>query len=136
MLVFAGGCAGTALRAWLQDTVPPVEWSLDGGTSFSAVPLTTLAINVVGSFLLGLLVEALARRTRIRLLLSTGFLGGFTTYSALSADTVELLTAGQSGTAAVYAMGTVVLGLLAAAAGMAVGTQLLRRSDHTCGAAS
>lgn len=114
-LVFAGGFAGTVLRAWLQETVPTATAVLLQG-----VPLTTLAINVVGSFLLGWLVVAWARRTRLRLLLGTGLLGGFTTYSALSADTVELLGAGRVGAAALYGVGTVVLGLVAAAAGMAV----------------
>ena len=113
-LVFAGGFAGTVLRAWLQETVPTATAVLLQG-----VPLTTLAINVVGSFLLGWLVVAWARRTRLRLLLGTGLLGGFTTYSALSADTVELLGAGRVGVAALYGVGTVVLGLVAAAAGMA-----------------
>jgi CrcB protein len=95
-----------------------------------AFPLHTLAINVVGSLLLGVLLERLARRgpspsrTRLRLLLGTGALGGFTTYSALSVSTAQLLLGGFPAAAAAYALGTVVLGLLAAAVGIALSARL------------
>lgn len=120
VLVFLGGCTGTGARVMLTDAMPLV-----GG-----VPAVTVGINVIGAFFLGLLLEALIRRgpdTRaprsLRLLLGTGFLGGFTTYSALSLDTAVLLTEGRPGLAALYGLGSVVLGLLAAAGGIACGTK-------------
>lgn len=119
-LVFLGGSAGTSARVLLTDVTPLV----------AGVPAVTVGINVVGAFLLGLLLEALIRRGpdtgtpgRLRLLLGTGFLGGFTTYSALSLDTAVLLTDGRPGPAALYGLGSAVLGLLAAAGGVACGTK-------------
>lgn len=119
-LVFLGGSAGTSARVLLTDVTPLV----------AGVPAVTVGINVVGAFLLGLLLEALIRRGpdtgtpgRLSLLLGTGFLGGFTTYSALSLDTAVLLTDGRPGPAALYGLGSVVLGLLAAAGGVACGTK-------------
>ena len=109
-LVFAGGTVGTALRELLVITVPPV----------AGVPVVIVGINIVGAFLLGLLLETLTRRgpdegrrRRLRLLLGTGVLGGFTTYSALATDTTVLLTGGAVGPALLYALGTVLIGALA-----------------------
>lgn len=119
-LVFLGGSAGTGARVLLTDATPLV----------AGIPAVTVGINVIGAFFLGLLLEALLRRGpdsgtphRLRLLLGTGFLGGFTTYSALSLDTVALLTEERAGIAALYGLGSVILGLLAAAAGVACGTK-------------
>jgi CrcB protein len=112
-LVAVGGMVGTGLR-YLITVVTP-RWS--------GVPVATLGINVVGAFLLGVLLELLAERStdagwsrRIRLAVGTGGLGGFTTYSALATDTAIL--AAHPGQAAGYALGTVLLGGLASAAGI------------------
>ena len=109
-LVFAGGTIGTGLRQLLVMLVPPVD----------GVPVVIVGINLVGAFLLGLLLAALTRRgpdegarLRVRLLLGTGVLGGFTTYSALATDTTVLLTGGAVGPALLYALGTVLIGALA-----------------------
>lgn len=118
LLVFAGGAAGTALRAGLLLALPPS----------GDLPVTTVGVNVAGSYLLGLLVGALARvpdrgrRRSLRLLLGTGFLGGFTTYSTLATDGAVLIGAGLPGAAALYALGTLVLGAAAAWAGIATAT--------------
>ena len=123
-LVFAGGTVGTALRELLAITVPPV----------AGVAVVIVGINVFGAFLLGLLLETLARRgpdegrrRQLRLLLGTGVLGGFTTYSALATDTSLLLADDRLGTAMLYALGTVILGALAAWAGIASGAALHHR---------
>lgn len=117
-LVVVGGASGTALRAWLQATFPaqPGGW-----------PIATFAINVTGSFVLGLLLQALARggpdtggRRALRLGLGTGVLGGYTTYSSFAVDAARLLQSGHLVLALAYALVSVALGLLAAAAGMAV----------------
>ena len=58
---------------------------------------------------------------RLSLLLGTGLLGGFTTYSALAVDTVQLLRTDQTGLAAAYALGTLLLGALATWLGIVIG---------------
>ncbi|MBX0299122.1 CrcB family protein [Cryobacterium sp. 1639] len=127
-LVFAGGTVGTALRELLAISVPPV----------AGVAVVIVGINVVGAFLLGLLLETLAglgadegRRRQLRLFLGTGLLGGFTTYSALATDTGLLLADDRLGTAVLYALGTVVVGALASWAGIAAGAALHRRRTGT-----
>lgn len=113
-LVAAGGAVGTGLRYLISELAP--RWA--------GVPVATLGINVVGAFLLGVLLGLLADRTldtgwsrRIRLGVGTGGLGGFTTYSALATDTVTLAAA-HPGQAAGYAVGTVLLGAVASVAGI------------------
>ena len=112
-LVVVGGMVGTGLR-YLITVVTP-RWS--------GVPVATFGINVVGAFLLGVLLELLAERSidagwsrRIRLAVGTGGLGGFTTYSALATDTAIL--AAHPAQAVGYALGTVMLGAVASAAGI------------------
>jgi CrcB protein len=113
-LVAAGGTLGTGLRYLISTLVP--RWA--------GVPVATLAINVVGAFLLGALLELLADRSidagwsrRSRLGLGTGALGGFTTYSALATDTATLALA-HPAWAVGYATGTVVLGAAASTLGI------------------
>jgi CrcB protein len=89
-----------------------------------AFPWGTFAVNVTGAFAAGLLLglaDARGLTTPLRLLLVTGLLGGFTTFSAFGVETVRLLE--QQGAAAAMAnvLGSVVLGVLAAGAGLAVG---------------
>lgn len=117
-VVLVGGAFGTAVRAALESAFPaqPGAW-----------PWTTFAINVSGSFLLGLLLETLSRRgpdaglrRYLRLGVGTGVMGGYTTYSTFAVETVRLLGLGGAATflGIGYALGSVVLGLLAAFAGM------------------
>lgn len=114
-VVFVGGVLGTAAREGLGLVIP----SPDG------VPWGVLTANLAGAFLLGVLLEALVRRgadhgirRTLRLLVGTGFMGGFTTYSALATDTAALFGDGHGWLAAVYAIGTVVVGALATGAGI------------------
>jgi CrcB protein len=118
-LVFAGGTLGVLARAVLDQAFPT-------GAGF---PATTFVINVVGALALAVLIEALALRGHdaggrraLRLVLGTGLLGGFTTYSALAVQADVLLRSGRVSTAAAYAVGTVALGLAASVAGI-VGTR-------------
>lgn len=112
--VVLGGSLGAAARYLITE----------GFTGLA--PWITLMINVLGAFLLGVLLEGLAgtpdrgRRRSLRLLLGTGVLGGFTTYSSLAVDTDLLVRQGSVGPAAVYALGTVLLGLIATVAGIAL----------------
>lgn len=125
LLVAVGGAVGTGLREALSLTFPPV----------SGIPVTTGVINVVGAFVLGLLLEFLSgrgadagRRRDLRLFAGTGVLGGFTTYSALATDTVLVGDAGRFVAAGSYAVGTLVLGLAASALGIALGRRIIRSS--------
>ncbi|MBN8633536.1 MAG: fluoride efflux transporter CrcB [Rhodobacterales bacterium] len=83
-------------------------------------PVATLVVNVLGSFLMGLLVELLAQKGGQRLapFLMTGVLGGFTTFSAFSLDTMALWQRGETVLALVYVAVSVVLSLAAIALAM------------------
>jgi CrcB protein len=123
-LVAVGGTVGTALRMGLLLVAPDPE----------SFPSTTFGINLAGAFALGLLLEVLARvgpdegRLRgIRLLVGTGVLGGFTTYSALATATAVLGVAGLAGWATAYSLGTVVLGAAMSIAGILLGSIVGRR---------
>jgi CrcB protein len=89
-------------------------------------PWGTLGVNVVGSFLMGVLAAWLALRAPdswrepTRLLLATGVLGGFTTFSAFSLDTLILWERGDGSQAAFYVIASVALSVMALAAGLAV----------------
>lgn len=120
-LVFVGGALGTALRAGLEDAfAQPTGW-----------PWATFAINLVGSFVLGLLLERLVRggpdegrRRAVRLGCGTGILGGFTTYSTFVLEVERLATDGETVVAVAYPLVSVVLGLALAAAGMTLAARL------------
>jgi CrcB protein len=88
-------------------------------------PWGTLTVNVVGSLLMGLLVEALALRfnvsPEVRVMLVTGFLGGFTTFSAFSLDTANLIERNAFAPAAIYVAVSVLLSVGALFAGLALG---------------
>lgn len=107
LLVFVGGGLGSALRY--------LATLLIGG------PVATLAVNVAGSFVIGLLAATLPPEgSQMRLLFMTGLLGGFTTFSAFSLDALGLWQRGQAGAAAAYVALSVALSLAAAVAGVAV----------------
>jgi CrcB protein len=122
VIVFLGGGIGAVLRHWLT-----VVCSRACGTAF---PFGTAAVNVFGSFCMGMLVGWLALRAAeigaasTRLFLMTGVLGGFTTFSAFSLDAVLLWERGQPGLAAAYVAGSVVLSILGLCAGLAVARTL------------
>ncbi|SNS80269.1 fluoride efflux transporter CrcB [Rhodococcoides kyotonense] len=118
ILVFVGGVVGTLARYAIETAIPhrSPDW-----------PIATFAINIVGAFVLGLLLEALARRgpdvgarQRLRLLAGTGFCGAFTTYSTLALEAVLLTRDGHSVTALAYGASSVIVGVLAAWAGIVV----------------
>ncbi len=114
LAVAVGGMAGGAARIGLSAVFDEV----------GVVPWGTLAANLAGAALLGYLLtrflQAAPRTTLTVPLLCTGFLGSFTTFSLLSVETVQFVQQGRVGLAVAYAGGSVVLGLLAAAAGIAL----------------
>ena len=117
LLVGAGGAVGTLAR-----------WAVSTGVPTTAGwPLATLAVNLLGSFVLGFLLESLLRRgpetrelRRWRLGLGTGFCGGFTTYSSFAVELDRLVSGGHTGTALGYAAVSLVGGLLAVVLGIAL----------------
>ncbi|WP_413874833.1 fluoride efflux transporter CrcB [Albidovulum sp.] len=111
--VAIGGALGSAARYLVNATAMRLL-----GPGF---PWATVAVNVAGSFLMGVLVVALAHRdgTRLAPFLMTGVLGGFTTFSAFSLDALTLWERGQPGPAAAYVLGSVAVSLAAIVAGMA-----------------
>ncbi len=117
LLVALGGAIGSVLR-WLM-----TQWALRL-TPASAFPWGTLTVNVVGSLAIGaimtLATERAALSPEMRMLLVTGVLGGFTTFSAYSYETLVLLKSGQAPAAAFYALGSVALGIAAAFVGRAL----------------
>ena len=112
--VFIGGLVGTALRVAVDAAVPATD---------AAFPVSTLAVNVLGSFALGALVSRVwpVAPAWLRVGLGAGLLGSFTTFSAIVVTVVDAIDAGSSGTAVLYLVLTLALGLAAAIAGLALG---------------
>lgn len=110
-LVFLGGGIGSALRHGVN--VASAQWL---GVTF---PWGTLFVNVVGSFLIGVLAAYFAFRgdamwtQPLRLFFTTGILGGFTTFSAFSLDFALLFERGEIAQALVYVLASVALSLAA-----------------------
>ncbi|MBZ4021144.1 protein CrcB [Rhodobacter sp. TJ_12] len=113
LTVAAGGALGASLRYLVNINVPRLL-----GHGF---PYATMVVNVLGSFLMGVMVVVLAHKggTKMAPFLMTGVLGGFTTFSAFSLDAAKLYESGEILSAAGYVIGTVVIALAALFAGMA-----------------
>lgn len=120
-LVIALGAMG-ALGAGARYLL--VEWMAHRWLKPS--PLAILLINVTGAFLLGFFTTAFAGPGQLntRLLLGTGFLGGYTTFSTLSYETFALGRRGEVLYAWLNVVGSLLMGVLAAALGMALGAHV------------
>jgi len=114
LAVVIGGIAGTGLRIGLDALIPHSD---------AQFPWSTLVINVVGSFVLGLLVARVwpSAPAWLRALLGAGLLGSFTTFSAFVVSLVTLTRAGEPLLAAGYLLVSVVAGIAAAALGLRTG---------------
>ncbi len=115
LIVFLGAGLGGAARHGVN------LLALRLGATF---PFGTLAINISGSFLMGLAAGYFAHRGQFpqewRLFLATGVLGGFTTFSAFSLETALLYERGETGAAIAYVVGSVVLAIGGMVAGLAI----------------
>lgn len=114
--IFLGGGIGSVLRYSIQmllhERIIPYNF-----------PWATLTVNIVGCFLIGLfyaLSDKLSLSPEIRLLLTAGLCGGFTTFSTFSNDIVELIRQGEVLFAAIYILASILLGVAACFAGTAL----------------
>lgn len=116
LIVFLGGGIGAALRHGVN--VASARWL---GAAF---PYATLFENVTGSFVMGLLAAYFAFKGDAsqswRLFLTTGILGGYTTFSAYSLDAALLYERGELSAAALYVLGSVILSIGGLFAGLAL----------------
>jgi CrcB protein len=118
--VALGGAVGAVARYGAAMALAPLA-------ARAGFPAGILVINVLGSFLLGLTVALVGRGVwpeAARLAFGTGVLGAFTTFSTFSVDLDGLIGRGAVGTALAYAVGSVLLGVLAAVAGRVLGGRL------------
>ena len=116
-----GGALGVNARYWLG--LLAARWF---GARF---PWATVGINVTGSFAIGLVAMVLAERRwgdpHLRVFAITGFLGGYTTFSSYMFETITLWERGDRRAALGNLFGSIALGLLAVALGMALGRRLV-----------
>ena len=114
--VALGGAIGSAARYGVN------VWS--GRMFGTEFPWQTLIVNVLGCFIMGVLTELMALKLHVshetRAFLTTGILGGFTTFSAFSLDFAYLVERKQLAAAGGYALASVVVSLLAVFAGMSL----------------
>ena len=112
LLVFLGGGVGSALRYLVVKYV---------GT-WNALPIGTLAVNVLGSFLIGIVLGLSLKQQFLSgnsfLLLATGLCGGFTTFSAFSLENQHLLNSGHFLAFVLYTVSSILLGILAVYLGL------------------
>ena len=117
VLVSVAGGLGAAARLVLDGVI--------SARFRSAYPVGTTVINVSGSLLLGLITGLAISHglpQQWHLILGSGFLGGYTTFSTASVETVRLLQAGRYASAVVNGLGMLVLSVLAAAVGLWLGS--------------
>jgi CrcB protein len=111
-----GGAAGTVCRHYMSMWV---------ANAVDSRPAGTFAVNIIGSFIIGIFLAMAAEReswpAAVVTLVAVGFLGGFTTFSALAWQTLQQLEAGDIGAAAVNIGASVGVGLLAVWAGATMG---------------
>lgn len=118
LLVAAGGALGSALRYGVSLVLVREDMR-------SGFPWATFAVNVLGSFFLGMVAESLVGKRLFgvdaRAVVGTGLLGGFTTYSSFNLETLRLVDAGQHGRAGLYVGATLVVCLVAGLLGLYAG---------------
>jgi CrcB protein len=124
LAISVGGALGANTR-YLVGTWVTTQW----GTQF---PVGTLLINVSGSCVLGvyltLATERFAGHPAVRLLVATGFLGAYTTFSTFSVEALHLIQSGDAAAGMGYMVASVVLSTVAAAIGMIVAHMFVSRS--------
>lgn len=116
--VFLGGGLGSALRYILSKSLNPM---------FTSVFTGTLTVNIIGSFMMGLLIgfesKALMQKP-LFLFLTVGFCGGFTTFSAFASENLNLIKSGEYFHALAYTLISIFAGIISVALGFYIAKQL------------
>ena len=117
VFVFVGGGIGASIRYWLSGLIPRYL-----GTNF---PFGIISVNILGCFFIGFLMSAMEDRflamPELRIFLTIGILGGFTTFSTFSYETISLLRDAEFFKSALYIIGTVTLCLFGTYVGSEMG---------------
>ncbi|MCP5410828.1 MAG: fluoride efflux transporter CrcB [Alphaproteobacteria bacterium] len=112
--VALGGAVGATLRYWIAGLIQPSWWE--------GFPFGIFVVNITGGLVMGLLTALLALKMNVtpemRAFLTTGVLGGYTTFSTFSLESAMLIERGQWTQAGVYVVGSAVLSILAIFAGL------------------
>jgi fluoride exporter len=120
LLVMLGGALGSGARVWISEIMT---------LRFGPFPWGTLLVNVIGSLLIGLAAGLLGPEGRfpapleVRAFIGLGIMGGFTTFSSFSLQTITLAQAGQYLPAVGYVVGSLALCLLGAWVGLLIGAR-------------
>ncbi|WP_417885699.1 fluoride efflux transporter CrcB [Zunongwangia sp.] len=113
LLVFLGGGLGSIFRYLISKFLNSTDLN---------IPWGTFAVNIIGSFLIGLFIGSAIKHnnlgTPLYILLATGFCGGFTTFSTFSFENQALFKSGDFLNFIIYAFGSLFLGIIAAAIGL------------------
>lgn len=113
LLIFLGGGLGSVLRFGVYKFMQHLGYSFVYGT---------FAVNIIGSlilgFLLGYSLKEIQLPGNLLLFLATGFCGGFTTFSTFSAENQEFLRSGDYLSFSLYALGSLILGIIAVSVGL------------------
>jgi fluoride exporter len=121
LLVGVGGFFGSIAR---YATSRSIDIKLN-----SIFPYGTMTVNIIGSFILGVVIAWASKKTdgaeNLRLLFATGFCGGFTTFSAFAFENLNMLQQRMFGTAVLYALISLVLGIVAVYTGIFTAKNLL-----------
>lgn len=114
LAVGVGSGIGALIRYFVAGAIQSAAWP--------GYPWGIFVVNITGGFVMGLIVELSALKISLtpemRAFLTTGILGGYTTFSTFSLDSVLLIERGQYGTAAIYVVGSTLLSILALFAGL------------------
>lgn len=108
-LIFVGGGLGSVARFWISKSLQNSE---------SAIPYGTFSVNIIGSFIIGLVLAYVASTTNnlsesLGFLLAVGFCGGFTTFSSFAFENLNLLRSGAILEFGIYTVGSILLSLAA-----------------------
>ena len=116
-LVALGGSIGASLR-----------YAIGSWITYDSFPIATISVNVIGSFILGIIALSVSQSlisTELALFLGVGIIGSFTTMSAFSVETIEMLQDGNTSSAGIYIILTFTLCPVLAWLGWIIGDKLL-----------